>query len=78
MSKAKLIFNLPDEAEEFEHASKGSDWRFMVQCLDSRLRDALKYNDSLSVQEMKGIQFPLRRNQKEERYHLLNVLQNQK
>lgn len=56
MSKAKLIFNLPDEAEEFEHASKGSSWRFMVQQLDSRLRDALKYNDSLSVQEMKGIQ----------------------
>ena len=56
MSKAKLIFNLPDEAEEFEHASKGSDWRFMVQQLDSRLRDALKYNDSLSVQERKGIQ----------------------
>lgn len=56
MSKAKLIFNLPDEAEEFEHASKGSDWRFMVQQLDRRLRDALKYNDSLSVQEMKGIQ----------------------
>ena len=32
----------------------------------------------LDVQEMKGIQFLLRRNQKEERYHLLNVLQNQK
>ena len=56
MSKAKLIFKLPDEAKEFENASNGSDWRFMVQQLDSRLRDALKYNDSLSVQEMKGIQ----------------------
>ena len=41
MSKAKLIFKLPDEAGEFEHAAKGSDWRAMVQMLDNRLRDSL-------------------------------------
>ena len=51
MSKAKLIFKMPDEAGEFEHAAKGSDWRAMVQMLDNRLRDALKYEEDLSVEK---------------------------
>ena len=56
MSKAKLIFNLPDEAEEFEHASKGSDWRAMVQQLDNRLRDSLKYDEKLSIADRTAIE----------------------
>ena len=50
MSKGKLTFKLPDEQAEFEHACNGLKWRHMVQQLDNRLRDELKYNDGLSIE----------------------------
>ena len=49
MSKGKLIFKLPEEADEFEQAYNGPKWRSMVQQLDNRLRDELKYNESLTI-----------------------------
>ena len=56
MSKAKLIFKLPDEASEFEHAAKGSDWRAMVQTLDIRIRDVLKHDDKLTIEKREAFQ----------------------
>ena len=50
MSKGKLTFNLPDEQSEFEHAYNGPKWRAMVQQLDNRLRDNLKYDNGLSIE----------------------------
>ena len=50
MSKGKLIFDLPEEQDEFEQAYNGPKWRSMVQQLDNRLRDELKYNDGLSIE----------------------------
>lgn len=50
MSKGKLTFKLPEERSEFEHAYNGPKWRAMVQQLDNRLRDELKYNDVLSIE----------------------------
>ena len=49
MSKGKLIFKLPEEQDEFEQAYNGPKWRSMVQQLDNRLRDELKYNESLTI-----------------------------
>ena len=49
MSKGKLIFDLPDEQDEFEQAYNGPKWRSMVQQLDNRLRDELKYNGGISM-----------------------------
>ena len=49
MSKGKLTFKLPDEQAEFEHACNGLKWRHMVQQLDNRLRDSLKYDEKLSI-----------------------------
>ena len=49
MSKGKLIFDLPEEQDEFEQAYNGPKWRSMVQQLDNRLRDELKYNESLTI-----------------------------
>ena len=49
MSKGKLTFKLPDEQAEFEHAYNGPKWRAMVQQLDNRLRDSLKYDEKLSI-----------------------------
>ena len=51
MSKGKLIFDLPDEQDEFEQAYNGPKWRSMVQQLDNRLRDCLKYDDKLTMPE---------------------------
>ena len=49
MSKGKLIFKLPEEQDEFEQAYNGPKWRSMVQQLDNRLRDELKYNGFLTT-----------------------------
>ena len=49
MSRGKLIFKLPEEQDEFEQAYNGPKWRSMVQQLDNRLRDELKYNERLTI-----------------------------
>ena len=56
MSKGKLTFKLPDEQAEFEHAYNGPKWRAMVQQLDNRLRDSLKYDEKLSIADLKAIE----------------------
>ena len=49
MSEGKLIFKLPEEQDEFEQSYNGPKWRSMVQQLDNRLRDELKYNERLTI-----------------------------
>ena len=56
MSKGKLTFKLPDEQAEFEHAYNGPKWRAMVQKLDNRLRDSLKYDEKLSIADRTAIE----------------------
>ena len=56
MSKGKLTFKLPDEQAEFEHAYNGPKWRAMVQQLDDRLRDSLKYDEKLSIADRTAIE----------------------
>ena len=51
MSKGRLTFDLPEEQTEFENAAKGIFWRGMVQQLDNRLRDCLKYDTKLTTPE---------------------------
>ena len=51
MSKGRLTFDLPEEQTEFENAAKGIIWRGMVQQLDNRLKDALKYDTKLTTPE---------------------------
>ena len=41
--KAILEFNLPEEEEQFNVASKGMDWALIVWELDQNLRNKLKY-----------------------------------
>ena len=56
MSKVELTFKLPDEQSEFEHAYNGPKWRAMVQQLDNRLRDSLKYDEKLSIADRTAIE----------------------
>lgn len=56
MSKATLKFNLPEEATEFEHSFKGPIWRGVVQQLDNRLRDCLKYDDKMTSPERTALE----------------------
>ena len=44
--KAKLIFNLPEESEEFENAIAGSKSRAALQELSEDLRRKIKYGVS--------------------------------
>ena len=41
--KAILEFNLPEDKEEFETASKAMDWAIVAWDIDQLLRDKLKY-----------------------------------
>ena len=41
--KAILEFNLPEEEEQFNVASKGMDWALVVWDIDQLLRNKLKY-----------------------------------
>ena len=41
--KAILEFNLPEDQEEFDVASKGMDWALVAWDMDQLLRDKLKY-----------------------------------
>ena len=45
--KAILEFNLPEDKEEFDAASKGMDWAIVAWDVDQLLRDKLKYGDLL-------------------------------
>jgi hypothetical protein len=41
--KAILEFSLPDDAVEHSDAINGTDYKFILQDMDSTLRDYLKY-----------------------------------
>jgi len=41
--KAILEFNLPEDEEQFNTASKGMDWALVVWDIDQHLRKKLKY-----------------------------------
>ena len=70
--KAILEFNLPEEEEQFNVASKGMDWALIVWDIDQLLRNKLKYGapthhvhlleelrDTLNnLVEDKGLQYP--------------------
>lgn len=43
--KAKLIFNLPDEQAQYDHAVRGWDWRDVVAAIDDHLRSRLKHGE---------------------------------
>ena len=45
--KAILEFNLPEDKEEFDAASKGMDWAIVAWDIDQLLRDKLKYRKLL-------------------------------
>lgn len=42
--RARLEFDLPDERYEFECASKGGDYRYILAEIDNLLRSELKYS----------------------------------
>ena len=68
--KAILEFNLPEDKEEFDAASKGMDWALLVWDIDQFIRNKIKYEqdkdgilqlvrDRLHFNmEEKGLNFP--------------------
>ena len=68
--KANLEFNLPEEEEQFNVASKGMDWALLAWDIDQFMRNKIKYDqdtngvlqlarDRLNFNmEEKGLQFP--------------------
>lgn len=55
--KAILEFNLPEDNQEFKLATKGSDWKHVCWEMDQLLRKHLKYDDDLSEDEVKMLQY---------------------
>ena len=43
--KAILEYNLPEDKEEFDAASKGMDWALVAWDIDQLLRKKLKYEE---------------------------------
>ena len=68
--KAILEFNLPEDNEEFETATKAMDWALLVWHIDQFIRNKIKYEqdreevlqlvrNELNFQmEEKGLQYP--------------------
>ena len=68
--KAILEFNLPEDKEEFDVASKGMDWALLVWHIDQFIQNKIKYEqdrdgilqlvrNELNFQiEEKGLQYP--------------------
>ena len=68
--KAILEFNLPEDKEEFDAASKGMDWAILAWDIDEFIRNKIKYEqdkdgilqlvrDRLHFNmEEKGLNFP--------------------
>ena len=68
--KAILEFNLPEDQEQFNIASKAMDWAFLAWDIDQFIRNKIKYDqdrdgvlqlvrNELNFQmEEKGLQFP--------------------
>ena len=43
--KAKLTFNLPEDQEQFNAATKAMEWALLVCDLDQQCRDWVKYDN---------------------------------
>ena len=43
--KAKLTFNLPEDQEQFNAATKAMEWALLVWDLDQQCRDWVKYDN---------------------------------
>jgi hypothetical protein len=68
--KAILEFNLPEDQEQFNVASKGMDWALLAWDIDQFIRNKIKYEqdkdgilqlfrDRLHINmEEKGLEFP--------------------
>ena len=68
--KATLEFNLPEDNEEFEIASKAMDWAILAWDIDQFIRNKIKYeqdredilqlvrNELTFQMEEKGLQYP--------------------
>ena len=68
--KANLEYNLPEDQEQFDIASKSMDWALLVWDIEQFMRNKIKYEqdndgvlqlvrDRLHFQmEEKGLQFP--------------------
>ena len=68
--KAILEFELPEDKEEYDAASKGMDWSLIVWHIDEFIRNKIKYEqdrdgalqlvrNELNFQmEQKGLQYP--------------------
>ena len=70
--EAILKFNLPEDKEEFDVASKGMDWALLAWDIDQSIRSLLKYHpeeydykaldhiqeEIHNIMEEKGLQFP--------------------
>ena len=68
--KAILEFNLPEDKEEYDTASKGMDWALLVLDIDQFIRNKIKYEqdsdgvlqlvrDKLNcLMEEKGLKYP--------------------
>ena len=68
--KAILEFNLPEDKEEFDVASRGMDWALVAWHIDDFIRNKIKYEqdrdgvlqlvrDKLNcLMEEKGLQYP--------------------
>ena len=68
--KVILEFNLPEDKEEYDTASKGMDWALLVLDIDQFIRNKIKYEQDkdgilqlvrdrlyLNMEE-KGLQYP--------------------
>ena len=51
--KAILEFNLPEDQPEFNTAIKGSDWKHVCWQMDQYLRKHIKYDESLSKEQLR-------------------------
>jgi len=68
--KAILEFELPEDKEEFDAASKGMDWAIVAWDIDQYIRNKIKYeqdrdgvlqlvrNELTFQMEEKGLQYP--------------------
>ena len=51
--KAILEFNLPEDKVDFDLALQGSDWKHVCWEMDQYLRKHIKYDESLSEEQLK-------------------------
>jgi hypothetical protein len=53
MPKLNIIYDLPEEREEFMDALNGWQWRQVVKDLDELLRTKIKYHGRNDLQEVR-------------------------